>query len=167
MANACLSYCPPEIWWFMHCESQWSTSKMGCDDQTHNIPHNTVLLWVVWWLRVNHWQDCHGLAEGIHHIRIQINLKIQNDMSEVDGKKGQILILSQFLWYNGVKLGVGDFIKESEYCKHSFTKEIMRQWLCSVEEPVFKVHWIGTNEGYTHACMKDGIRNTMFRHSVG
>lgn len=91
-------------------------------------------------------------------------------MSEVDGKKGQILILSQFLWYSGVNLGVGDFIKESEYCKHNFicfTKEIMRQWLYSAEEPVFKVHWVGSNEGCTYAYMKDGIRNTMFRHSVG
>lgn len=51
-------------------------------------PHNTsVLLWVAWWIRVNHWQACQGLAEGIHHIRIQRNLKIQSDISKLDGKK--------------------------------------------------------------------------------
>lgn len=88
-------------------DGQWTISEMGCDDQS---PQSSVLLWVAWWIRVNHWQACQGLAEGIHHKRIQRNLKIQSDISKLDGKKGKILILSQFLWYSGVKLGVGDFI---------------------------------------------------------
>lgn len=76
-------------------------------------------------------------------MRIQRHLKIQSDISEVDGKKRTILILSQFLWYSGVKLGVGDFTKELEYCKYSFiyfAKGMVRQWLCSIEYPESKEH---------------------------